>query len=165
MPDQREISLQIRKRFAVALHMKQICHQSDMGAAFLPRAESQLGAFCERIDIVRFSSADRFQKNNHLISAAVFFQQVKAGKKLQGTLYIDNKGWLTFKPNNPPRTKSNEELVDHTSFGRVTETACSYKVYERFPKVMGLHRILDALEREVKYIKAAIFTNEIIDRV
>ena len=100
-----------------------------------------------------------------IINTIEVVKLLKAGKKLQGVLYIDDKGWLTFKPNNPPRIKSKEQLVDHTSFGRVTETACSYKVYERFPKVMGLHRIMEALEREVKDVKAAIFTNEIIDRV
>ena len=91
---------------------------------------------------------------------------MKAGKKLQGTLYLDEKtGWLTFKPNSAPRTKKKEELVDHTSFGRVTETSNSYKVYERFPKVMGMHRILSAIDREAKDVKASIFTNELIDRV
>ena len=100
-----------------------------------------------------------------IFNAIEVVKLLKAGKKLQGVLYLDDKGWLTFKPNNPPKASSKERVVEHTSFGRVTETSASYKVYERFPKVMGLHRIMSALDREVKDVKGAIFTNEIIDRV
>ena len=91
---------------------------------------------------------------------------MKAGRKLQGTLEYDEKlGIIKFTPNKPPHSGSKENLVDHTPFGRVTETSCSYKVYGRFPKVMGLHKIMSAIDREAKDVKAAIFTNEIIDRV
>ena len=101
-----------------------------------------------------------------VINAIEIMKILKAGKKLQGTLYLDEKtGWLTFKPNSAPRVNRKEVLVDHTSFGRVTETANSYKVYGRFAKVMGLHRILSAIDREAKDVKASIFTNELIDRV
>ena len=102
-----------------------------------------------------------------MINAAEVVKTVKAGKKLQGVIAWDDKlGMITIKANNPPGVKVNKtSLLSRTDFGRVTETAQFYNVYEHFPKVLGLDRITKAFDRDAKDAKAAIVTNEIIDRV
>ena len=95
-----------------------------------------------------------------IINAAEVVKTVKAGKKLQGVIAWDDKH------NNPPGVKVNKtSLLCRTDFGKVTETAQFYNVNEHFPKVLGLDRLKKAFDRDAKDAKAAIVTNEIIDRV
>ena len=100
-------------------------------------------------------------------NAAEVIKTIKAGKKLQGVIAWDDKlGMITIKANNPPGIKVRKnELLSRTDFGRVTESAQFYNIYEHIPKILGLARITSAIDRDAKDAKAAIVTNEIIDRV
>ena len=102
-----------------------------------------------------------------IINAADVLKTVKTGKKLQAVISWDDKqGMITIKANNPPGVKvKKSSLLCRTDFGRVTETGLFYNVIEHFPKILGLDRIKKAFDRDAKDAKAAIITNEIINRV
>lgn len=102
-----------------------------------------------------------------MINAAEVVKTVKAGRKLQAVISWDDKlGMVTIKANNPPKVKVNKSsLLCRTDFGRVTETGPFYNVIEHFPKVLGLDRIKKAFERDARDAKAAIVTNEMINRI
>ena len=102
-----------------------------------------------------------------MINAAEVVKTVKAGRKLQAVISWDDKlGMVTIKANNPPGVKVNKSsLLCRMDFGRVTETGQFYNVIEHFPKVLGLDRIKKAFERDARDAKAAIVTNEMINRV
>ena len=102
-----------------------------------------------------------------MINAVDVVKTIKTGKKLQGVIAWDDKlGMITIKANNPPGVKVNKSsLLCRMDFGRVTETGQFYNVIEHFPKVLGLDRIKKAFDRDAKDAKAAIVTNEMINRV
>ncbi len=102
-----------------------------------------------------------------VINAVDVVKTIKTGKKLQGVIAWDDKlGMITIKANNPPGVKVRKDsLLSRTDFGRVTESTQFYNIYEHIPKVLGLARITNAIDRDAKDAKAAIVTNEIIDRV
>ena len=102
-----------------------------------------------------------------MINAAEVVKTVKSGRKLQAVISWDDKlGMVTIKANNPPKVKVRKDsLLSRTDFGRVTESTQFYNIYEHIPKVLGLARITNAIDRDAKDAKAAIVTNEIIDRV
>ena len=102
-----------------------------------------------------------------IINADYALSLLKAGKKLQGILYIDERtGVLTYKPNNPPSKHGNRDsLLGYTDFGRVTGNSKSFKVYQLFPRVMGLHRMKKAVDREAENVKNIIKDVDIIDCV
>ena len=101
-----------------------------------------------------------------IINAIEVIKLLKAGKKLQGVLSIDDKVGLTFKPNNPPRTKIKVgETLGHTDFGRVSRTQQFLDVFLHFPIAMGMKRIVKAIDREVVDVKDLIETSDIVDRV
>ena len=102
-----------------------------------------------------------------ILNADAALKLLKAGKKLQGVLYIDeNTGVLTYKPNNPPsKITKTDLLMGYTDFGRVTENSKFVKVYELYPKMMGVKRMSKAIDREADDVKDIIASREIIDRV
>ena len=102
-----------------------------------------------------------------IINAADVVKTVKAGRKLQAVIAWDDKlGMVTIKANNPPKVKVNKSsLLCRMDFGKVTETAKFYRVNENFPKALGLDCIKKAFDRDAKDAKAAIVTNEMINRV
>jgi hypothetical protein len=65
--------------------------------------------------------------------------------------------------NRKPRQKQEEAVVGRTFFGRVTETPRRYKLYESLPKVMGIPRMMKAIDHDIAEAKSAITTNEIIE--
>ena len=87
------------------------------------------------------------------------------GKYVEGTLHRDKwTGHIVFNCwNRKPRQKQEETVVGRTFFGRVTETARCYKLYESLPKVMGIPRMMKAIDHDIAEAKSAITTNEIIE--
>ena len=55
--------------------------------------------------------------------------------------------------------------MGYTDFGRVTENSKFVKVYELYPKMMGVKRMSRAIDREADDVKDIIASREIIDRV
>ena len=106
-------------------------------------------------------------KKVFIINADVALKLLKAGRKLQGVLYYDeHTSMLTYKPNNSPSQNGNSDsLVGRTDFGRVTENSKFIKVYELYPKMMGVKRMTKAVDREAEDVKDLIMTREIIERV
>jgi hypothetical protein len=87
------------------------------------------------------------------------------GKYVEGTLHRDKwTGNIVFNCwNRKPRQKQEETVVGRTFFGRVTETPRRYKLYESLPKVMGIPRMMKAIDHDIAEAKSAITTNEIIE--
>ena len=101
-----------------------------------------------------------------ILNADAALKLLKAGKKLQGVMYYDARIGLVYKPNNPPTpNRNNEFLLGRTDFGRVTENSKFVKVYELYPKMMGVKRMSKAIDREADDVKDIIASREIIDRV
>ena len=109
----------------------------------------------------------KVKKFIEILNADAALKLLKAGKKLQGVLYIDeNTGVLTYKPNNPPsKITKTDSLMGYTDFGRVTENSQFIKVYQLYPKVMGTRRMLNAVDREANDVKDVIETSNIINNV
>lgn len=102
-----------------------------------------------------------------IINAVEVVKTLKAGKKLQCVIAWDEKlGMISIKANNPPGVKVRKDsLLSRTDYGRVTESPLFYNIYEHIPKLLGVARITNAIDRDAKDAKEAIVTNEIIDRV
>ena len=100
------------------------------------------------------------------------FNRLNKGLAVEGSLFIDKEThMLSFKPYHKAKyqpdyyKRPKEVLIGETDFGRITETPKKIKVYESFPKRMGVTRMLAALDRELKDIKSTIIDREIIERV
>ena len=109
----------------------------------------------------------KVKKFIEILNADAALKLLKAGKKLQGVLYIDEStGVLTYKPNNPhSKITKTDSLMGYTDYGRVTENSKFVKVYELYPKMMGVKRMSKAIDREADDVKDIIASREIIDRV
>ena len=116
---------------------------------------------------MKISFVPKTKKFIEILNADYALSLLKAGKKLQGVLYYDKStGVLTYKPNNPPSQKgSTDSLLGRTDFGRVTGNSRFIKVYQLFPRVMGLRRMTKAVDREADSVKDIIQDVEIIDCV
>ena len=102
-----------------------------------------------------------------IVNAIEVISILKTGRKLQAVISYDPQThMIVIKPNNPPKPKVNHtELLGHTDFGRVTRNSKFVNIIQHFPVMMGVRRMINAIDRETADIKDIVVTNEIIERV
>ena len=95
------------------------------------------------------------------------YNRIIAGKYVDGSLHkIKHSSMLAFRAfNRKPRVRIKDRLIRLLEHGWVKESAQRIKVYERIPKDLGIPRVMNVLEREMKEAKNALIDREIIDRV
>ena len=93
--------------------------------------------------------------------------KLKAEKRLEGVLFIDNtNGSIKFKAyNRKPIKRKKDRLIRPLLTGWVKESPARYKIYQSIPKILGIPRIMGVLDHETKEVKNALMEKEIIDRV
>ena len=93
-------------------------------------------------------------------------QAITNGRRVEGSLGVDESGNIAFKPyNRKPKKRVKDRLVCYLEHGWVKESTDRVKFYQSIPKVLGTARILGVLDRETKEAKNALMEREIIDRV
>ena len=101
-----------------------------------------------------------------VLDAIKLLAMLARGKRVQGTLYIDqNTGSLTFKPYYERGKHAKEVLVKKLEHGWVKESPKRIKVYDSIPKEIGTARMMSVLDREMKVAKEALIDRELIDFV
>ncbi len=100
-----------------------------------------------------------------IIDLLYIYSKIKNGESVEGRLFKDkNHNCLTFQPwyRKAPRHSKQHKLCDLDG-GFLGETELHIVRHERFPKSLGLQRIIDLFRRDEEQTKEALVNKEIID--
>ena len=101
----------------------------------------------------------------YVLNALELMSKLYAGKRLEGVLYIDeNTGGLTFKAWNrkAPKHGKRRKLSD-LDCGWLGETDRHIIRYERFPKSVGVSRIMTLMDDDNAQSKETLIDLAIMD--
>ena len=80
-------------------------------------------------------------------------QAITNGKRVEGSLGVDESGNIAFKAyNRKPKKRSKDRLVCYLEHGWVKESPERIKIYESLPKRLGGLKMAVALDREVDMV-------------
>ena len=94
-------------------------------------------------------------------------ERLMDGRYVEGSLRIDEcTGKLTFRAyQRKGRVRKPDKTIAELEHGWLKESEQRIKVFESIPKDLGIPRVMNVLERELKEVKNALIDKEIIDRV
>ena len=99
-----------------------------------------------------------------ILNAVELMTKLYVGKRVEGVLFIDDTGRLTFKAYNRRTTKrSKDRLVKKLPWGWVKESLERMKVFGSFPKDLGTARVMGLLEEHTRDAKNALIDRELIE--
>jgi len=92
-----------------------------------------------------------------VVNALELMSRLYVGKRVEGVLYTDETGRLTFKAYNrtAPRHRK-DRLVKKLPWGWVRESMERLKVFGSFPKDMGTAQVMGLLEEHTQEAMEAI---------
>jgi len=79
-------------------------------------------------------------------------QAITNGRRVEGSLGLDESGEIAFKPYNRNRQRKKDRLVCYLEHGWVKESPERIKVFESLPKRLGGLKMAVALDREVDVV-------------
>ena len=79
-------------------------------------------------------------------------QAITNGKRVEGSLGVDESGNIAFKPYNRNRQKRKDQVLCYLEHGWVKESPERIKIYESLPKRLGGLKMAVALDREVDMV-------------
>ncbi len=104
-------------------------------------------------------------KTIEIIILRVVDDQLKEGKKVPGQVYKDPEtGILVFEPFGKSKRKK-AVLVKSLRGGWVKESRNNIIVHDAFPKKLGLHGVINAMESDIEEVKKALENREIVNCV
>ena len=99
-----------------------------------------------------------------ILNAVELMTKLYVGKRVEGVLFIDDTGRLTFKAYNRRTTKRpKDRLVKKLPWGWVKESLERMKVFGSFPKYLGTARVMGLLEEHTRDAKNALIDRELIE--
>ncbi len=99
-----------------------------------------------------------------ILNAVELMTKLYVGKRVEGVLFIDDTGRLTFKAYNRRTTKRpKDRLVKKLPWGWVKESLERMKVFGSFPKDLGTARVMGLLEEHTRDAKNALIDRELIE--
>ena len=88
-------------------------------------------------------------------------QAITNGRRVEGSLGVDESGNIAFKPyNRKPKKRVKDRLVCYLEHGWVKESPERIKVFESLPKRLGGVKMAVALDREVDVVTDLLLENE-----
>ncbi len=86
-------------------------------------------------------------------------QAITNGRRVEGSLGVDESGNIAFKPYNRNRLRKKDKVICYTEHGWVKESPERIKVYESLPKRLGAVGMAVALDREVDLVTDLLLEN------
>ena len=97
-------------------------------------------------------------------NAVELMSRLYVGRRVEGVLFIDDTGRLSFKAyNRQAKKRSKDRLVKKLPWGWVKESLERMKVFGSFPKEMGTTRVMGLLEEHSRDAKNALIDRELIE--
>ena len=87
-------------------------------------------------------------------------QAITNGRRVEGSLGVDESGNIAFKPYNRNRLRKKDKVICYTEHGWVKESPERIKVYESLPKRLGGLKMAVALDREVDLVTDLLLENK-----
>ena len=92
-----------------------------------------------------------------VVNALELMSRLYVGKRVEGVLYTDETGRLTFKAYNRTAPKNRKDrLVKKLPWGWVRESMERLKVFGSFPKELGTVQMLESFDEHAKEAMEAI---------